>query len=114
MSITLEGAAVASGGGGNVPPHVWRIHGRDYDLKSFVQDHPGGPMILLGKGSDCTILFETYHALNEPRKRLRTHDVTADGLSPPEARATAWGVAAVRASSRASRAARTARASRDA
>ena len=66
-----------------VPSHVWRIHGRDYDLTSFVSEHPGGPMILLGKGSDCTMLFETYHALNQPRKRLRTHDVTPDGINPP-------------------------------
>ena len=63
--------------------HVWRIHDRDYDLSSFVRDHPGGPMILLGKGSDCTMLFESYHAFNEPRKRLRKHDVSLDGLSPP-------------------------------
>ena len=66
-----------------IPPHVWRIHGRDYDLMPFVADHPGGMMIMLGQGSDCTMLFETYHAFNEPRKRLRKHDVTPDGLNPP-------------------------------
>lgn len=37
---------------------------------------------MLGKGTDCTILFETYHTFNEPRKRLRQHDVTPDGLKP--------------------------------
>ena len=68
---------------GDVPAGVWRIHGRDYDLTSFVDSHPGGAfLILLGKGTDCTILFETYHVFNEPRKRLRTHDVSADGLQP--------------------------------
>jgi len=66
-----------------VPPGIWRIHGRDYDMTSFVDKHPGGPLlIMLGKGTDCTILFETYHVFNEPRKRLRTHDVTPDGLKP--------------------------------
>jgi len=67
-----------------VPPDVWRIHGRDYDMTSFVKDHPGGPhMIMLGKGTDCTVLFETYHIINEPRKRLAKHDVTPDGQKPP-------------------------------
>ena len=31
----------------DVPPHVWRIHGRDYDLTSFVDEHPGGDEVLL-------------------------------------------------------------------
>ena len=67
----------------DVPAGVWRIHGRDYDLSSWVDEHPGGSMmILLGKGTDCTILFETYHTFNEPRKRLRGFDVTPDGLKP--------------------------------
>ena len=66
-----------------VPLHLWRIHGRDYDLTSFVDSHPGGRlMILLGKGTDCTTAFETYHIFNEPRKRLATHDVTPDGERP--------------------------------
>mmetsp|Transcript_21070 Transcript_21070/g.55448 ORF Transcript_21070/g.55448 Transcript_21070/m.55448 type:complete len:552 (-) Transcript_21070:212-1867(-) len=66
-----------------IPQHVWRIHGRDYDLTGFVDDHPGGVhMIMLGKGTDCTNLFESYHIINEPRKRLRTYDVTPDGLQP--------------------------------
>jgi hypothetical protein len=39
-------------------------------------------MILLGKGTDCTLLFESYHIINEPRKRLREYDVTPDGLKP--------------------------------
>ena len=66
-----------------VPAGVWRIHGRDYDLSEWVDEHPGGAMmILLGKGTDCTILFETYHIFNEPRERLRAYDVTPDGLKP--------------------------------
>ena len=66
-----------------IPAHVWRIHGRDYDMTKFVDDHPGGAhMILLGKGTECTNLFESYHVINEPRKRLQKYDVTPDGLQP--------------------------------
>ena len=28
--------------GSSIPAHVWRIHGRDYDLSSWVDEHPGG------------------------------------------------------------------------
>ena len=67
----------------DVPPHVWRIHGRDYDLTSFVDDHPGGALfILMGKGLDCTHFFEFYHCFSVPRKRLRQYDVTPDGRKP--------------------------------
>jgi hypothetical protein len=66
-----------------IPPHVWRIHGRDYDLASFVDKHPGGAlMILLGKGTDCTGLFEQYHLLHTPRAMLRNYDISPDGLKP--------------------------------
>ena len=44
-----------------VPDNVWRIHGRDYDLTSFVDEHPGGALfILMGKGLDCTHFFEFF------------------------------------------------------
>ena len=67
-----------------VPPNVWRIHGRDYDLTSFVDDHPGGALfILMGKGLDCTHFFEFYHLFSVPRERLRAYDVTPDGDKPP-------------------------------
>ena len=66
-----------------MPPHVWRIHGRDYDLTSFVDEHPGGALfILMGKGLDCTHFFEFYHCFSVPRKRLRQYDVTPDGCKP--------------------------------
>ena len=67
----------------DVPPNVWRIHGRDYDLTSFVDQHPGGALfILIGKGLDCTHFFEFYHVFSVPRKRLRQYDVTPDGCAP--------------------------------
>jgi len=75
---------IEEGGTDGVSPQVWRVHGRDYDLSDFVDSHPGGAlMLLLGKGTDCTMLFESYHIFNEPRKRLAKYDVTPDGLHPP-------------------------------
>ncbi len=42
--------------------YLWTIYGKDYDLKEFVESHPGGKeAILLGMGRDCTALFESYH-----------------------------------------------------
>jgi Cytochrome b involved in lipid metabolism len=41
---------------------LWTIHGKDYDLSDFVERHPGGKeAILLGRGRDCTALYESYH-----------------------------------------------------
>lgn len=41
---------------------IWWIHGNGYDLSKFVERHPGGKeAILLGRGRDCTALFESYH-----------------------------------------------------
>lgn len=50
----------------------WRIHGRYYDLSSFVKLHPGGiSMIRLGQGRDCTELFESIHNLSAmPLKKM--------------------------------------------
>ena len=40
----------------------WRIHGVDYDLETFVLEHPGGELaIRLAAGIDSTYLFESYH-----------------------------------------------------
>ena len=49
---------------GEAHDHLWTIHNKRYDLSSFVDAHPGGrTAILLGRGRDCTALFETYHSL---------------------------------------------------
>jgi len=45
---------------------IWWIHGNAYDLTRFVEHHPGGKeSILLGRGRDCTALFESYHIFNK-------------------------------------------------
>ena len=64
----------------SIDPNVWRIHGQDYDLSEFVKDHPGGvSAILLGKGVDCTNMFESYHVFNAPVKRLAKYALQPNG-----------------------------------
>jgi cytochrome b involved in lipid metabolism len=47
------------------------IHGALYDLEEFVSWHPGGrETILLGKGRDCTALFESYHAFAKNHQQV--------------------------------------------
>eukprot|EP00298_Acanthocystis_sp_HF-20_P002153 c12597_g1_i1.p1 GENE.c12597_g1_i1~~c12597_g1_i1.p1 ORF type:complete len:465 (+),score=200.58 c12597_g1_i1:35-1429(+) len=38
------------------------IHGKVYDVTKWSKTHPGGDIILLGAGTDSTILYESYHA----------------------------------------------------
>ncbi|EFJ47347.1 hypothetical protein VOLCADRAFT_92130 [Volvox carteri f. nagariensis] len=53
------------------PHDYWVIHGQAYDLASYVAKHPGGvDAILLGRGRDCTELFEQYHVLNNKHLRV--------------------------------------------
>jgi hypothetical protein len=41
---------------------LWQIDGQRYDLREFVDRHPGGKeAMLLGQGRDCTALFYSYH-----------------------------------------------------
>ena len=49
---------------------MWNIYNKQYDLTTFLADHPGGADILLKtKGEkDITVLFETYHAFSEKHK----------------------------------------------
>jgi len=53
------------------------IHGRSYDLSSFVASHPGGPTaILLAHGTDATAMFESYHPLSHlPAAVLARYEV---------------------------------------
>ena len=45
---------------------LWNIYGKPYDLEEFVHRHPGGVnAIELGKGRDCTALFESYHPFTD-------------------------------------------------
>lgn len=46
---------------------MWHIYGKQYDLTSFANRHPGGAEIIeKTKGlDDCTALFESYHAFSD-------------------------------------------------
>jgi cytochrome b involved in lipid metabolism len=37
------------------------VHGKVYDVTSWVPKHPGGRIILNGAGRESTALFESYH-----------------------------------------------------
>lgn len=61
-----------------VPDDAWLLHGKLYDFSSYVERHPGGEdWILLGKGRDCTELFESVHALSarHPRSMLSKYEI---------------------------------------
>ena len=45
---------------------LWHLNGQSYDLRSFLERHPGGrEALLLGQGRhDCTALVQSYHPFN--------------------------------------------------
>nr|CAQ30478.1 Acyl-CoA dependent delta5-desaturase [Mantoniella squamata] len=48
----------------STPDDCWLIvHGKVYDVTSFVPRHPGGNMIWVKAGGDCTQLFDSYHPI---------------------------------------------------
>jgi len=60
------------------PEDLWIIHGKRYDLTEFAKHHPGGEYILMvGKGRDCTELFESLHAVSSKpvHKMLEKYEV---------------------------------------
>lgn len=46
---------------------MWHLYGKQYDLTDFAKRHPGGSEIIKNtRGlSDCTALFESYHAFSD-------------------------------------------------
>ena len=59
MTITSEEVAKH-----NTAKDCWVIvHDRVYDVTKFVPRHPGGNMIHVNAGGECTALFESYHPL---------------------------------------------------
>lgn len=48
----------------NTPEDCWVIvHGSVYDVSSYVPRHPGGAMIYVKAGGECSQLFDSYHPL---------------------------------------------------
>ena len=53
--------------------HIWTVHNRRYDLTAFVEHHPGGTFAInLGRGRNCTEIFEAYHSLADEKRVRRT------------------------------------------
>eukprot|EP01080_Neovahlkampfia_damariscottae_P005624 gene5624-9441_t len=49
-----------------IPQNLWLIHGKLYDFKTFVSQHPGGEnFIKAGQGKDITEVFESVHVLSK-------------------------------------------------
>lgn len=45
-----------------IDPNHWVVHGKKFDLRDFVDKHPGGAHAIgFGRGRDCTWLVESYH-----------------------------------------------------
>ena len=46
----------------NTEDDCWTVYqGRIYDVTQYAKVHPGGRKIFLGKGKDCTKLYDQYH-----------------------------------------------------
>ena len=53
-------------------PEFWYIHGDAYDLHDWLPSHPGGRYLLdITRGTDCTELFEMYHAASLKTTSIR-------------------------------------------
>jgi len=95
----IEAKAVWSSGVAFYPPSrkYWRIGGKWYDFKDFLQAHPGGADALIqcrDRFEDCTFVFESHHH-NYKRARavikkyeVEEHVVLADGLQSRPQRGT--------------------------
>ena len=47
------------------PQDCWLIvHSRVYDVSRWVPHHPGGSLIYVRAGEDCSYLFDAYHPLS--------------------------------------------------
>jgi linoleoyl-CoA desaturase len=63
---------------------LWFIDGKAYDLDEFVRLHPGGQAaISLGRGTNCTELFRSYHFKKAPPSKLfAKYEVDVDRSDP--------------------------------
>lgn len=66
---------------------LWVLHGQVYDFTDFVKYHPAGSRaILLGRGRDCTVLFESYHTILPSDALLEKYRVSAPNVKLEESR----------------------------
>jgi cytochrome b involved in lipid metabolism len=79
--VTKQGSCAASTNPhcSNSKSNVWEIHGVTFDLTDFVHRHPGGvEAIELGRGRDCTALFESYHPFTDKHWEILEKYKSAD------------------------------------
>lgn len=71
----------------NTPSDLWVvIDNCVYNLSNYSELHPGGPIILSGAGSDCTVMFHHYHIVGKKKalavlKKMKIGDL--DGPASP-------------------------------
>eukprot|EP00499_Haloplacidia_sp_CaronLabIsolate_P004225 CAMPEP_0196774276 /NCGR_PEP_ID=MMETSP1104-20130614/3292_1 /TAXON_ID=33652 /ORGANISM="Cafeteria sp., Strain Caron Lab Isolate" /LENGTH=478 /DNA_ID=CAMNT_0042144429 /DNA_START=100 /DNA_END=1536 /DNA_ORIENTATION=- len=65
------------------------VHGKVYDVTQWAKAHPGGDIILLGGGRDCTIHYECYHPRGVAASLLDKYCVGE--LSEPTSDPYEWG-----------------------
>lgn len=71
--------------------NLWKIHGQYYDLEPFLARHPGGDVIRLGKGRDCTALWESVHLMSDrPREMLLRFRVDPPADASPDLNIFSW------------------------
>ena len=72
-----------------IDPNHWLVHGKKFDLRKFVDKHPGGAHAIgFGRGRDCTWLVESYHPYSDKIWQvLRKYQVDEEELEeawPPK------------------------------
>eukprot|EP00873_Tetraselmis_striata_P024749 jgi/Tetstr1/445013/TSEL_032821.t1 len=66
----------------NTPADCWVIvRGRVYDVTAWAPKHPGGDLLFVKAGGDCTQLFDSYHPLSA--RRVLEKYYIGDAAPPP-------------------------------
>jgi hypothetical protein len=61
---------------------LWRVHNKLYDLKNFIDRHPGGAdWIEMTENTDITEMFETHH-ISDKAEKLLTKFYVRDAALP--------------------------------
>lgn len=73
------------------PEDCWVIvHGKVYDVTQYIPRHPGGAMIYVKAGGDCSQLFDSYHTT--PKARYESISGSSRIHQPPWCHGwLAWG-----------------------
>eukprot|EP00484_Ammonia_sp_Unknown_P014921 CAMPEP_0197080042 /NCGR_PEP_ID=MMETSP1384-20130603/213932_1 /TAXON_ID=29189 /ORGANISM="Ammonia sp." /LENGTH=463 /DNA_ID=CAMNT_0042518923 /DNA_START=32 /DNA_END=1423 /DNA_ORIENTATION=- len=66
----------------NLDARYWYLYGEAHDFSDFISRHPGGQQaICLGRGRDCTALFESYHTRLPSKELLSKYKVKPTGAA---------------------------------